>query len=78
MPTILRIGPYRFFFYAGDRDEPVHVHVERDDKLAKFWVEPVRLQSSGGFGRSELSKIEKIVGEHQGAIVEAWHDYFGG
>ncbi len=38
MPTILRIGPYRFFFYAGDRDEPQHVHVERDDRIAKFWL----------------------------------------
>ena len=28
MPTILRVGPYRFFFYASDRAEPMHVHVE--------------------------------------------------
>jgi len=33
MPTVLQIGPYRFFFYAGDRDEPPHVHVEREDRL---------------------------------------------
>ena len=78
MPTVLRIGPYRFFFYAGDRDEPIHVHVERDEKLAKFWLDPVRFQSSGGFGRSELSKIEKTIRENEGAIMEAWHDYFGG
>lgn len=36
MPTVLRSGPYRFFFYAGDRDEPRHVHVEREDEVAKF------------------------------------------
>jgi len=36
MPTALRIGPYRFFFYAGDRDEPPHVHVEREQCIAKF------------------------------------------
>ncbi len=34
MPTVLRSGPYRFFFYASDRDEPVHIHVERDEKVA--------------------------------------------
>src|SRR6266849_2829437 len=28
MQTILRVGPNRFFFYASDRAEPVHVHVE--------------------------------------------------
>ncbi len=51
MPTILRIGPYRFFFFAGDRNEPEHIHVERDDNVAKFWLIPIRLQSSGGFTR---------------------------
>lgn len=36
MPTVLRIGPYRFFFYSGDGGEPPHIHVERDDAIAKF------------------------------------------
>lgn len=61
MPTIFRRGPYRFFFYAGDKDEqPTHVHVERDDKIAKFWLDPIRLQMSRGFNRAE-----------------AWNEYFG-
>lgn len=33
MPTVLRAGPYRFFFYAGDRDEPSHIHIEREDRV---------------------------------------------
>jgi len=77
MPTILRAGPYRFFFYAGDRDEPIHVHVEREDNIAKFWVEPVRLQRSGGFRRPEIIRVAKIIEENQTEIVEAWHEYFG-
>jgi hypothetical protein len=76
MPTVSRIGPYRFFFYAGDREEPVHIHVERDTALAKYWLAPVRLQHSTGFGRSELVKVESLVVEHRDAIVEAWNDYF--
>lgn len=56
MPTILRIGSYRFFFYSGDYGEPIHVHVERENNHAKVWVDPVRLQSSGGFNRSEIKK----------------------
>jgi hypothetical protein len=52
MPTILRVGPYRLFFYAGDRDEPPDVHVEREDKIAKFWLDPVRLHGSGRFNRA--------------------------
>jgi hypothetical protein len=61
MPTVLRSGPYRFFFYAGDRDEPRHVHVEHNDKVAKFWLDPVRLQSSGGFDRVEIARTQKMV-----------------
>jgi hypothetical protein len=64
MPTVLRIGLYRFFFYAGDRDEPPHIHVERDDNTAKFWLGPVKLQNSGGFSRTEISRIRRIVDEN--------------
>lgn len=77
MPTVLRAGPYRFFFYAGDKNEPRHVHVERDDRIAKFWLEPVRLKTSGGFSRTELGKIQETIEENQTRLVEAWNDYFG-
>ncbi|MBU1488031.1 DUF4160 domain-containing protein [bacterium] len=78
MPTVKNIpGPYRAFFYAGDRDEPQHVHVERDDKVAKFWLDPIRLQSSGGFSRLEISRIQKIIEKYQMQLEEAWNDYFG-
>ncbi len=77
MPTIMRIGPYRLFFYASDRDEPPHVHVERDDKVAKFWLDPVRLQKSGGFSRSEISRIHKMIEENSVELKESWYDYFG-
>lgn len=76
MPTVLRSGPYRFFFYSGDRSEPPHVHVEREARRAKFWLEPVRLEDSVGFGRTELRTLERIVVEHADAFVGAWHDFF--
>ncbi|MEI6067277.1 MAG: DUF4160 domain-containing protein [Methylococcaceae bacterium] len=76
MPTVLRIGPYRFFFFAGDRDEPSHIHIEREDKIAKFWLDPVRLQSSGGFSRNEIIRIQRVIGEYQTQLREAWNAYF--
>ncbi len=76
MPTVLRTGPYRFFFYAGDRNEPPHVHVERDNYEAKFWLNPVRLQRSSGFGRKELNKIEKLTESNQEILLESWNEYF--
>lgn len=76
-PTVLRIGEYRFFFYAGDKDEPKHIHVEHNDKIAKFWLDPVRLQRSGGFSRIEISRIHKLISEHHSKLLEAWDEYFG-
>lgn len=76
MPTILRVGPYRFFFYSSDAGEPVHVHVERDDNVAKFWLEPVRLHNSGGFNAVELRRMQRIVDDRREQLMEAWHEYF--
>jgi hypothetical protein len=78
MPTVFRRGPYRFFFYSSDGEEPVHVHVERDCRIAKFWLDPVRLQSSGGFARSEIAAIHGIVVSNRRRLTEAWNEYFRG
>jgi hypothetical protein len=78
MPTVLRSGPYRLFFYAGDRDEPPHIHIERDDKTAKYWLDPIRLQNSGGFGRAELRDLQKLVEDHREELLGAWNDFFLG
>ena len=77
MPTVLRTGPYRFFFYAGDRGEPLHVHVESGDGLAKFWLDPIRLQRSSGFNGAEIRRIQRMIAEHHSPLVEAWNAYFG-
>ena len=77
MPTILRVGPYRFFFYSGDGGEPPHVHVVRDDDEAKFWLDPIRLERSRGFTRRELRDIELLVITPQQDLLEAWNDFFG-
>jgi hypothetical protein len=71
-------GPYRLFFYSADRDEPPHVHVEREEGKAKFWLEPVRLEKSRGFGRTEIARIERLVAENAAILLRSWHEYFGG
>ncbi len=76
MPSLLRLGPCRFFCYAGDREEPPHIHVERDDKEAKFWLSPVRLQDNKGFSAKEINRIQKLVEEYQNQLLEGWYDFF--
>ena len=76
MPTVLRSGPYRFHFYSSDAEEPPHVHVERDESSAKFWLSPVRLQSSGGFKPVEVRRIQRLVEQHRNVLLRSWDAYF--
>jgi len=78
MPTVWRSGPYRFFFFAGDGREPAHIHVERDACLAKYWLAPVHLASSHGFGRIELQRLQSLVDRNRERLVKAWEGYFHG
>ena len=77
MPTVLRIGPYRFYFYSHEPNEPPHVHVDRDDATAKVWLEDARLARSRGFRPKELAVIIALASEHRVQLLEAWHEYFG-
>jgi hypothetical protein len=78
MPTVLRVGPYRFFFYAGDQEEPPHIHVERDDAEEKFWLDPVRLARSHGFNSKELNALKKVAVENESLLLERWNEFFNG
>jgi hypothetical protein len=75
MPTILRTGPYRFFFYSGDCSEPPHIHVERERFVGKFWLSPIRLQESGGFSRRELNVIQRIIDSQQSLFMRSWNEH---
>ena len=76
MPTVLRAGPYRFLFYSSDAEEAAHVHVERDENSAKFWLSPVRLQGSGGFKPLEVRRVQRLVEQHREALLRRWDAYF--
>jgi hypothetical protein len=78
MPTVLIDGPYSFVFFSSDREEPIHIHVKRDDKLAKFWLSPIKTAKNRGFSSHELRRIERFVMKHQDELKEAWHEYFNG
>jgi hypothetical protein len=77
MPTVLRSGPYRFYFYSHEPNEPPHVHVDRDDLSAKFWLDPIALARNFGFNARELGVLYGIIVKHQQQLLEAWHGYFG-
>ena len=74
MPVVFRERGFRFFFYSneGNPREPVHIHVERDEIEAKFWVIPeVRLAYNDGYSARTLRELQSIVEANRNLIVEA-------
>ncbi len=75
MPTVLTVGPYRFFFYAGEvMAEPPHVHVRRERHTTKLWLGPVRVARAGGFPETELIRIVRLTEQHEKSLTDAYND----
>lgn len=75
MPTVLRIEAYRFYFFSHEPNEPPHVHIDRNNLTAKFWLQPVSLANNLAFSAKEVRKLEMIVQENK-KIWEFWNGYF--
>ena len=75
MPTVLRIGSYRFHFYSDEGDEPAHIHVDIGDGECKFWLEPIVLARSMSVSPVEVRKIERLVFENR-AFLKGKYDEF--
>lgn len=75
MPTVLRIGPYRFHFYSRENSEPPHIHVARDNFECKFWLSSGALAKNYGFLSTELNRIASMVQENKGVLPAAWKQF---
>ena len=76
MPTVLRVEGFNFFFFAADRNEPPHIHVERGDGAAKFWLNPIKIDYSRRFKKQEIKRATEIIEEHQNFLMDRWNEYF--
>ena len=70
-------GPYRFFFFSNENDEPPHVHVRYDRSVAKFWLDPVELAKDTRFAAHRLTAVESLVRENSNLLLEAWRAHLG-
>lgn len=79
MPVVFRYRGFRFHFYSneGDPREPPHIHVQKDDADAKFWLYPlVAVAYSRGFSARVLADLLDQVEESREEIERAWNDHF--
>jgi hypothetical protein len=80
MPVVFRERGFRFFFYSneGTPREPVHIHVEKDNVEAKFWLNPdVRVAYNDGYNARALRQLMAIVEGNRVRIERAWDEFFG-
>ena len=74
MPTLLRVGPYRFFMVMFDCVERPHIHV-RGGSIgeAKYWLVPsFSLATSWGYTATELARIRAIVARNAEVLIDQW------
>ena len=64
------------YFYSHEPNEPSHVHVDRDDQSAKFWLAPVALAGNLGFRPAELRAIQRLFAENRTLLLEKWNERF--
>jgi hypothetical protein len=78
MPTVQGIsGPYHFYFYSFDCNEPKHVHVRREKMICKFWLDPIALSENYGYSPAELNRIRHLIESYYEQIIEAWDEHCG-
>jgi len=65
------------YFFSHEPNEPPHVHVDRDDLSAKFWLQPVALARNSGYPAHELRRIRRLIEENQADLLEAWNGHIG-
>ncbi len=75
MPTVLILGPHRFYFYSREDNEPPHVHVETAENAAKFWLSPVELAWAVGYNSKELRQLRETVEVRAPFFLEKWYEH---
>jgi len=79
MPTILMILGWRFFFYANERNEPIHVHCRKGNAEAKYWldVETFEVIEAHAYNLSPPDRrtVRRIIFQHFDYIVAQWSEF---
>ena len=76
MPTVFTIKGYRFFFFSNENFEPIHIHIEKADSYAKFWIDPIVVTTNYGFNSKQLKEIANCIEENKELIIQKWNEHF--
>jgi hypothetical protein len=79
MPTVLFINGWRFFFYANERDEPIHIHCRKAEKECKYWLDPenfdVKEAYTFNMNNKDKRQVKKMIFEYFETIESEWNQF---
>ena len=79
MPTILLVAGWRFFFYSNEGTEPIHIHCQKGDAEAKFWLDLDAFEAveahSYNMSPADKRSVRKIIFEHFDYIASEWQKW---
>jgi len=79
MPTILYIMGWRFFFYANEDNEPIHIHCQKAEKECKYWLDIVNFDLDEAYSYNMNNKdkrqVKKIIFEYFEFIENEWNNF---
>ena len=79
MPTILFVLGWRFFFYSNENKEPIHIHCQKGDKEAKYWLDvknfDVREAFSFNMNSKNKREVKKIIFDYFNHIENEWKKF---
>ncbi|MFH0921389.1 MAG: DUF4160 domain-containing protein [Fibrobacterota bacterium] len=79
MPTVLLINGWRFYFYANERNEPIHIHCKKGEKEAKYWIVKEQFSVEEAFSfrmnNRDQRQVKKIIYTYFELIEKEWEAF---
>ena len=79
MPTVLYVLGWRFFFYADERNETIHIHCRKAEKECKYWLDTVNFDIEEAYSYNMNNKdkrqVKKIIFAYFEHIEEEWNKF---
>ena len=79
MPTILMLQGWRIYFYSNEGDEPIHVHCQKGDAEAKYWINSDDFEAievySYNMSPNDKRAIRRIIFTHFDYIIDEWNKF---
>jgi hypothetical protein len=79
MPTILLVQGWRFFFYANELNEPIHIHAVKGEMSCKYWLDlenfDIIEEYINNLNNKEKRQVREIIFNNFHLIENEWNKF---